>query len=231
MTGPGFEATGDQTDVGMSFKTKGLGMFVFTNDDATNAASPSLILLRNNLEGEVADDDDIGIIKFMGADSAMTEEGSVQSLHDYRDYAKIGVEIPDQTSGNADGELYVSILVKDSQRRLLAVGSNNLAHGDTPAAGVAAKAGQVRTFSGNQALDYDDYAGLYLIATSALTFTLPADPNRGEQYVIISDTTGTVTIARNGNTINGASSNATITTRYEAKTFIATSSSAYIMLG
>ena len=231
MTGPGFEATGDETDVGMSFKTKGLGMFVFTNDDATNAASPSILLLRNNLEGEVADDDDIGIIKFMGADSAMIEEGSVQAIHDYRDYARIGVEVPDQTSGNADGELYFSILVKDSQRRLLAVGSNNLAHGDTPAAGVAAKAGQVRTFSSGQALDYDDYAGLYLVATSALTFTLPANPNRGEQYVIISDTTGTVTIDRNGNTINGASSNATITTRYEAKTFIAMDSGAYIMLG
>jgi len=231
MTGPGFEATGSQSDVGMSFKAKGLGQFLFTKDDATDAAGPVITLLRNNLEGEVADDDNIGMIKFMGADSAMIEEGSVQAIHDYRDYARIGVLVPDQTSGNADGEMYFSILVKDSQRRLLSVGSNNLAHGDTPGAGVAAKAGQVRTFSGNQALDYDDYAGLYLVATSALTFTLPADPNRGEQYVIISDTTGTVTINRNGNTINGASSNATITTRYEAKTFIATSSSAYIMLG
>ena len=232
MTGPGFEATGDETDVGMSFKTKGLGSFVFTNDDATNAASPSLILLRNNLEGEVADDDDIGIIKFMGADSAMVEEGSVQSLHDYRDYARIGVEIPDQTSGNADGELYVSILVKDSQRRLLAVGSNNLAHGDTPAAGVAAKAGQLRTFSSNQTLDYDDYAGLYLVATSAMTFTLPASPNRGEQYVIISNTTGTVTISADGSdTMNGSTSNQTITTRYEAKTCIAVSASEWIVLG
>tara|TARA_R100001015_G_C4634836_1_gene202302 strand:+ start:3225 stop:6833 length:3609 start_codon:yes stop_codon:yes gene_type:complete len=231
MTGPGFEATGDQTDVGMSFKAKGLGHFVFTNDDTTDAAAPVISLLRNTTDATVADDDNIGLIKFMGSDSSMLEVGSETAIHDFRDYARIGVLVPDQTSGNADGEMYFSILVKDSQRRLLAVGSNNLAHGDTPAAGVAAKAGQVRTFSGNQALDYDDYAGLYLIATSALTFTLPADPNRGEQYVIISDTTGTVTIARNGNTINGASSNATITTRYEAKTFIATSSSAYIMLG
>ena len=231
MTGPGFEATGDETDVGMSFKTKGLGHFVFTNTDSSADAAPIITLLRNTADSEVADDDNVGMIKFMGADSSMLEVGSETALHDFRDYARIGVLVPDQTSGNADGEMYFSILVKDSQRRLLSVGSNNLAHGDTPAAGVAAKAGQVRTFSGNQALDYDDYAGLYLIATSALTFTLPANPNRGEQYVIISDTTGTVTIARNGNTINGASSNATITTRYEAKTFIATSSSAYIMLG
>ena len=231
MTGPGFEAISDEDDVGMSFKAKGLGQFVFTNIDSSADAAPVISLLRNTADSEVADDDNIGMIKFMGADSSMLEVGSETAIHDFRDYARIGVLVPDQTSGNADGEMYFSILVKDSQRRLLAVGSNNLAHGDTPAAGVAAKAGQVRTFSGNQALDYDDYAGLYLIATSALTFTLPADPNRGEQYVIISDTTGTVTIARNGNTINGASSNATITTRYEAKTFIATSSSAYIMLG
>ena len=230
ITGPGFEATGDETDVGMSFKTKGLGQFVFTNTDSSAEAAPVLNIMRNTADTEVSDDDDIGMIKFSGADSSMLEVGSETAIHDLRDYARIGVEVPDQTSGNADGEMYISILVKDSQRRLLAVGSNNLAHGDTPAAGVAAKAGQVRTFSGNQALDYDDYAGLYLIATSALTFTLPANPNRGEQYVIISDTTGTVTIDRNGNTINGATTNATITTRYEAKTFIATDSGAYICL-
>ena len=152
-------------------------------------------------------------------------------LNDLRDYIQFVGYIRDETSGNADGELQIQALVNDSQRKLLSVGVNINAHGDTPAAGVAAKAGQLRTFSSAHSIDYDEDAGLYLVATAAMTFTLPANPNRGEQYVIISDTTGTVTIARNGNTINGASSNSTITTRYEAKTFIATSSSAYIALG
>ena len=232
MTGPGFEAISDEDDVGMSFKAKGLGQFVFTNIDSSADAAPIISLLRNTSDTEVADDDNIGMIKFMGADSSMLEVGSETAIHDLRDYARIGVLVPDQTSGNADGEMYLSILVKDSQKRLLSVGSNNLAHGDTPAAGVAAKAGQLRTFSSNQTLDYDDYAGLYLMATSAMTFTLPATPERGDQYVIISNTTGTVTIAANGSdTMNGSTSNQTITTRYEAKTCIAVSASEWVVLG
>jgi len=232
ITGPGLEATGDETDVGLSFKTKGLGHFVFTNDDTTTARGPIMHLIRYIDQGDVSDDDDIGNIRFTGADSSMLDVGSVEAIHDYRDYGNIIMTIRDQTSGNADGEMRFRIMVNDSQREILSVGVNKFAHGDTPAAGVAAKAGQMRTFSSNQTLDYDDYAGLYLVATSAMTFTLPASPNRGEQYVIISNTTGTVTISANGSdTMNGSTSNQTITTRYEAKTFIAVDSSEWIVLG
>lgn len=230
MTGPGLEATGSTTDVGMSFKTKGLGHFVFTNDDATSAAGPVINLLRNNLEGEVADDDIIGLIKFMGADDVMTEEGSLQSLHDYRDYAKIECNIVDQTNSTADGNLILSAMCADSHTDFLEIGTNKT--NDT-SAGVRAYTGSMVTYSGTgtTALSRDTHAGAYVRATGAGTFTLWDNPKVGDQVVVISDHAGTTTIdGYSSDTING-SSNTTITTQYNAKTFIATSTTTWIALG
>ena len=90
----------------------------------------------------------------------------------------------------------------------------------------------MRTFSSNLTVTRADHAGLYLVATSAMTFNLPASPHRGEQYIIMSNTTGTVTISADGSdTMNGSTTNLTITTRYEAKTCIAVSDSEWIVLG
>jgi hypothetical protein len=230
MTGPGLEATGSTTDVGMSFKTKGLGHFVFTNDDATSAAGPVINLLRNNLEGEVADDDIIGLIKFMGADTVMTEEGSLQSLHDYRDYAKIECNIVDQTNTTADGNLILSAMCADSHTDFLEIGTNKT--NDT-SAGVRAYTGSMVTYSGTgtTALSRDTHAGAYVRATGAGTFTLWDNPKVGDQVVVISDHAGTTTIdGYSSDTING-SANTTITTQYNAKTFIATSTTTWVALG
>ena len=226
LVGPGFAATGDTTDVGMSFRTKGLGNFVFVNEDTTSSASPALVLMRKH--SSEADNNDIGIIKFM----AMDDSPSGSDVEDLRDYAKIRCETTDVTSGNADGYLMISALRKDSHTDFLSIGSDPNAHGDTPAAGVAAKAGQMRTFSSNLTVTRADHAGLYLVATSAMTFNLPASPHRGEQYIIMSNTASTVTISANGSdTMNGSTSNQTITTRYEAKTCIAVGDSEWIVLG
>ena len=226
MTGPGFAATGSATDVGLSFRTKGLGQFVFVNEDTTTAAGPAITIARKH--SSETDDGGIGVIKFMGMDDSPA--GS--DVEDLRDYAKIRCVMTDVTSGNADGYLMISALRKDSHTDFLSIGSDPNAHGDTPAAGVAAKAGQMRTFSSNLTVTRADHAGLYLVATSAMTFNLPASPHRGEQYIIMSNTTGTVTISANGSdTMNGSTSNLTITTRYEAKTCIAVSSSEWIVLG
>jgi len=230
MTGPGLEATGSTTDVGMSFKTKGLGHFVFTNDDATSAAGPVINLLRNNLEGEVADDDIIGLIKFMGADDVMAEEGSLQSLHDYRDYAKIECNIVDQTNTTADGNLILSAMCADSHTDFLEIGTNKT--NDT-SAGVRAYTGSMVTYSGTgtTALSRDTHAGAYVRATGAGTFTLWDNPKVGDQVVVISDHAGTTTIdGYSSDTING-SANTTITTQYNAKTFIATSTTTWVALG
>ena len=226
LVGPGFAATGDTTDVGMSFRTKGLGNFVFVNEDTTSSASPALVLMRKH--SSEADNNDIGIIKFM----AMDDSPSGSYVEDLRDYANIRCETTDVTSGNADGYLMISALRKDSHTDFLSIGSDPNAHGDTPAAGVAAKAGQMRTFSSNLTVTRADHAGLYLVATSAMTFSLPASPHRGEQYIIMSNTASTVTISANGSdTMNGSTNNQTITTRYEAKTCIAVGDSEWIVLG
>ena len=226
MVGPGFAAAGSGTNVALAFKTKGLGNFLFVNEDTTASAGPTMTLMRKH--SSEADEDQIGQIKFMAMDDSPT--GS--DVEDLRDYAKIKVKTTDVSDGNADGYLMISALRKDSHTDFLSVGSDPSAHGDTPAAGVAAKAGQMRTFSSNLTVTRADHAGLYMVATSAMTFNLPAAPHRGEQYIIMSNTTGTVTISANGSdTMNGSTSNLTITTRYEAKTCIAVSDSEWIVLG
>jgi len=223
IVGPGFEATGDQTDVGLSFKAKGLGDFSFVTTDTTNARGPVLNLLRYHT-GE-ADDDTIGLIKFMGPDTSM----SSPELHDHRDYAKIRVKTSDVSDGSADGTMYLSTLLADSHTDLVEIGTHP---DDDDAAGVALYRGQMLDVSGTTTFNEADHAGRYIRVTSATTVTLPASPGKGEQYVVISDHAGTTTISADGSdTMNGSTNNQTITTRYEAKTFIAVSTSAWIVIG
>jgi hypothetical protein len=226
MTGPGFEATGSTTDVGMSFRTKGLGHFSFFSDDTTSGAAPVINLMRHVDDNAVADDDILGQIKFMGGDSSM----ATPFLHDLRDYAKIESNLVDVTNGSADGNLMFSALVAESHTDYLEIGTNKT--NDT-SAGVRAYTGSMVTVSGTgtTALSRDTHAGAYVRATGAGTFTLWDAPKTGDQVVVISDHGGTTTIdGHSSDTINGAS-NTTITTQYNAKTFIATSSSTWIALG
>mgnify|MGYP003965407209 CR=1 FL=1 len=226
MTGPGFEATGSTTDVGMSFRTKGLGHFSFFSDDTTSGAAPVINLMRHVDDNAVADDDILGQIKFIGGDSSM----ATPFLHDLRDYAKIESNLVDVTNGSADGNLMFSALVADSHTDYLEIGTNKT--NDT-SAGVRAFTGSMVTVSGTgtTALSRATHAGAYIRATGAGTFTLWDGPKVGDQVVVISDHGGTTTIdGYSSDTINGAS-NTTITTQYNAKTFIATSSSTWIALG
>ena len=226
MTGPGLEATGSTTDVGMSFKTKGLGHFVFFSEDTTAAAGPVINLVRHVDDYAVADDDVLGLIKFMGGQTGM----ATPFLHDLRDYAKIECNIVDQTNSTADGNLILSAMCANTHTDFLEIGTNKT--NDT-SAGVRAFTGSMVTYSGTgtTALSRDTHAGAYVRATGAGTFTLWDAPKTGDQVVVISDHAGTTTIDGHGSdTINGAA-NTTITTRYNAKTFIATSSSTWIALG
>ena len=226
MTGPGFEATGSTTDVGMSFRAKGLGQFTFFSDETSANAAPVINLMRHVDDNQVADDDILGQIKFMGGDSSML----TPFLHDLRDYARIESNLVDVTNGSADGNLMFSALVADSHTDYLEIGTNKT--NDT-SAGVRAYTGSMVTYSGTgtTALSRDTHAGAYVRATGAGTFTLWDAPKTGDQVVVISDHAGTTTIDGHSNdTINGAA-NTTITTRYNAKTFIATSSSTWIALG
>ena len=146
-----------------------------------------------------------------------------------RDYAKIRARMIDVTDGTVDGQMRLSALVNNSHKTLVEIGVHE---DDDNAAGVSLWRGQMRDIGSNTTLDEADYAGRYLRVTGAYTVTLPASPAKGEQYIIISDHAGTTTISANGSdTMNGSTSNQTITTRYQAKTCIAVSTSAWIVLG
>ena len=226
MTGPGLEATGSTTDVGMSFKTKGLGQFTFFSDETSASAAPVISLTRYVDDNQVADDDILGQIQWMGGQSSMASP----FLHDLRSYAKIEANLVDTTSGTSDGNLMLSAMVANTHTDLLEIGTNKT--NDT-SAGVRAFTGSMVTYSGTgtTALSRDTHAGAYVRATGAGTFTLWDNPKTGDQVVVISDHAGTTTIDGYSNdTINGAA-NTTITTQYNAKTFIATSSTTWIALG
>ena len=226
ITGPGIEATGSATDVGMSFRAKGLGQFSFFADDTSASGAPVVNMIRYVDDGDVADDDILGQIKWMGGQSSMVSP----FLHDLRTYARIEANLVDVTTGSTDGNLMFSAMVANSHTDYLEVGTNKT--NDT-SAGVRAYTGSMVTVSGTgtTALSRDTHAGAYVRATGAGTFTLWDNPNIGDQVVVISDHGGTTTIDGYSNdTINGAA-NTTITTQYNAKTFIATSTTTWIALG
>jgi hypothetical protein len=193
------------------------------NDDTTDSSSPTISLMRKH--SSEADNDNIGQILFKGMDSSPT--GS--DVEDLRDYAKVRARMIDVTDGTADGQMRLSALVNNSHKTLVEIGVHE---DDDNAAGVSLWRGQMRDIGSNTTLDEGDYAGRYLRVTGAYTVTLPASPAKGEQYIIISDHSGTTTISANGSdTMNGSTNNQTITTRYQAKTCIAVSTSAWIVLG
>jgi hypothetical protein len=74
------------------------------------------------------------------------------------------------------------------------------------------------------------HAGAYLIESANVTITLPATSTVGEQYVFIATHSSGLTIGRNGNDINGASSNVTVA-QYKAKTAIAIGSNDWVVIG
>ena len=230
IVGPGFEATGSTTDVGMSFRAKGLGQFSFFQDDISASGAPVVNLIRyvddDGSTNGVADDDILGQIKWMGGQSTMASP----FLHDLRTYARIEANLVDTTTNTTDGNLMLSAMCANTHTDFLEIGTNKT--NDT-SAGVRAYTGSMVTVSGTgtTALDRDTHAGAYVRATGAGTFTLWDNPKVGDQVVVISDHGGTTTIDGYSNdTING-SANTTITTQYNAKTFIATSTTTWIALG
>ena len=73
------------------------------------------------------------------------------------------------------------------------------------------------------------HAGRYLFVASG-TVTLPATSTAGEHYTILNTGLSNITVARNGNTINGASSDLTVAT-FKGITCIAVGLNAWIALG
>ena len=59
---------------------------------------------------------------------------------------------------------------------------------------------------------------------------MPSTSSEGEHYTILNTSSGNITIGRNGNNINGAGSDATVST-YNGATCIAIGSNDWIVLG
>ena len=71
------------------------------------------------------------------------------------------------------------------------------------------------------------HAGRYLLCSSNVT--LPATSTQGDQYYILNDSGSSISILRNGNNINGAASDVTLTS-YKGATCIAIGSNNWIVL-
>ena len=193
-------------------------LLVDNESDATNG--PVLTLYRNT--ASPADGDILGKIELNGEDSTGNP----------RAYGSIIQESTDVTGGSHDGTMIFNVADAGSQVDFMTVGKSTVTT-TTASSGVRAFTGSVITYSGTgtQPLSRDEHGGAYVRATGAGTFTLWDGPKIGDQVVVISDHAGTTTIDGYSNdTINGAA-NTTITTQYNAKTFIATSSSTWIALG
>ena len=74
----------------------------------------------------------------------------------------------------------------------------------------------------------DTHAGRYLLCSSNIT--LPATSTQGDQYYLLNDSASSISIQRNGNNINGAGSDVTLTA-YKGATCIAIGSNNWIVLG
>ena len=193
-------------------------LLVDNESDATNG--PVLTLYRNTTSP--ADGDILGKIELNGEDSAGNP----------RAYGSIIQESTDVTSGSHDGTMIFNVADAGGQVDFMTVGKSTVTT-TTASSGVRAFTGSVITYSGTgtQGLSRDEHGGAYVRATGARTFTLWDNPKIGDQVVVISDHAGTTTIdGFSGDTING-SANTTITTQYNAKTFIATSTTTWIALG
>ena len=193
-------------------------LLVDNESDATNG--PVLTLYRNS--ASPADGDILGKIELNGEDSAGNP----------RAYGSIIQESTDVTSGSHDGTMIFNVADAGGQVDFMTVGKSTVTT-TTASSGVRAFTGSVITYSGTgtQGLSRDEHGGAYVRATGARTFTLWDNPKIGDQVVVISDHAGTTTIdGFDSDTING-SANTTITTQYNAKTFIATSTTTWIALG
>ena len=82
--------------------------------------------------------------------------------------------------------------------------------------------------SGGTTLVRATHAGKYLICAGNVT--LPSTSTAGEHYTILNTTGGNITVARNGNQINGATSDITVAT-FDALSCVAIGSNNWIAVG
>ena len=82
--------------------------------------------------------------------------------------------------------------------------------------------------SSDTTLNRATHAGKYLICAGNIA--LPSASTAGEHYTILNTTGGDITVSRNGNLINGATSNITVAT-FDALSCVAIGSDNWIAVG
>jgi len=116
-----------------------------------------------------------------------------------------------------------AITAVEGESSLALSGSVTVATGQTF---VSPRLPAVTSVSGT--LSEGTHAGRYNICSGSVT--LPSTSTAGEHYTILNTTGGDITVARNGNNINGAGSDITVAT-YNAVTCISIGSNNWIALG
>lgn len=233
----------------------GLGaVAVIESTDANNAYGPSLNLFRNS--GTPADGDHIGMIRFTGQNSNGDEhmyaqifakatdvsnttedaELRLQAIKGGSESGRIDIGSDITINGNLinsdfmiHGQSVYAFFV-DASANSVGIGTG------TPAANLDVASG--KTFrntrlltvsvSSGTTLTEAAHAGRYNICAGNVT--LPSTSTAGEHYAILNTTGGDITIARNGNNINGAGSDFTLAT-FKAATCIAIGSNNWMVVG
>ena len=138
---------------------------------------------------------------------------------------------PGLASGITEAEIRSLLNIEDAdfiaavegEATLALAGSVTVATGQTF---VSPRLPAVTSVSG--ALSEGTHAGRYNICSGGVT--LPSTSTAGEHYAILNTTGGDITIARNGNNINGAGSDFTLGTN-KAATCIAIGSNNWMVVG
>lgn len=123
-----------------------------------------------------------------------------------------------------------SMLFVDAGNDRVGIGTNTPSATLEVATGGAFRSPRLSTVSvsASTTLTEATHAGAYLICAGNVT--LPATSTAGEHYTILNTTGGNITVGRNNNNINGAGSDATVST-FNAVTCIAIGSNNWIALG
>ena len=162
--------------------------------------------------------------------------GAVDDSNNNTDYGgKLGAEVViNQNAANMDfrveSENEESMLFVDAGNDRVGIGTITPSATLEVATGGTFRSPRLPTVSvnANTPLTEATHAGAYLICAGNVT--LPATSSAGEHYTILNTTSGNITVGRNNNNINGAGSDATVST-FNAVTCIAIGGNDWIALG
>ena len=225
-SGAGVGATIDALSNG-----SGRGGWLQFRTDSDGSGSPSVAMSIDENGGVGIGSAEGGIAPTFASGSGLHIYNSTQANLRLEDAAGEYFDVAMQ-----NGDAYLINRVSDGKMEFWTNGTERM---EITSAGDVIVRSRFRSYRGiNQSLanatslSNSGHSGKYILSTGTGTLTLPASPDTGEHYVVINNHTGTTTIAAHGtDTINGSTNDQTITTRYQAKTFIATSTSAWICIG